>query len=147
MAALAGANVIYGLGMLGQGLIFDYSKLMMDVEISRMIYKVIDGIPVNEETLALELIKKIGPGGEYVSCDHTYKHFRTVPSKPKLICKSTREAWEANGRKDFTDRGYEAAIKIIENYKPVELSEEIKARMRKIVNEAEDYYGVERSDY
>jgi trimethylamine--corrinoid protein Co-methyltransferase len=147
MAALAGANVVYGMGMLGQGLIFDYSKLMMDVEVSRMIYKIIDGIPVNEESLAIDLIKKIGPGGEYVSCDHTYKYFRTVPSQPKLICKSTKETWIANGSTSFTDRGYEAAIKLIENCKTLELSPEVKDRMRKIVNEAEDYYGVERSDY
>lgn len=147
IAALAGANVIYGLGMLGQGLVFDYAKLMMDVDISRMISKVAAGVPVDAETLALDVIKSIGPGGEFVSCDHTYKHFRTAPSRPKLICKTTREAWVENGSKTFTERGYEAAISIIENYKVQELPPASKIRMRQIVNEAEEYYGVTRSDY
>jgi trimethylamine--corrinoid protein Co-methyltransferase len=143
---MAGANVIYGLGMIGQGITFDYSKLMMDVEIARMINKVIEGIPINDETLALEVIKAIGPGGEYVSCDHTYKYYKTVPSQPKLISKTTKEAWIEKGSKTFTERGYEAAIKIIEGHKPVELPAETLLNMRRIVNEAERHYGVEISE-
>ncbi len=147
IAALAGANIIYGLGMLDQGIVFDYSKLMMDVEIARMVKKTVEGIIVNDETLALDLIRQIGSGGEYVSCQHTYDRFRTVPSQPKLINKTKKESWVEQGSKDFTERGYEEAVSILNSYKVKEISPEGLKKMRAIVNEAEKHYGVVLSEY
>lgn len=133
--------------MLDQGIVFDYSKLMMDVEIARMVKKTVGGITVNDETLALDLIKQIGPGGEYVSCDHTYERFRTVPSEAKLMNKSKKESWIEQGSKSFTDRGYEEAASILSSYKVQELSAGALKNMRAIVNEAEEHYGVTLSEY
>ncbi len=59
--------MIYGLGMLGLGITFDYSKLVMDNEFAGMILHALKGIEVDEESLALAAIREVGPGGEFVS--------------------------------------------------------------------------------
>ena len=64
MAALAGANLIYGAGMIESGVTFDCGQLVMDNEIARMIKHVVNGIPVDDETLAVEDIAGVGPFGD-----------------------------------------------------------------------------------
>jgi trimethylamine--corrinoid protein Co-methyltransferase len=145
VAALAGVNIVYGLGMLGQGITFDYAKLVMDNEIARMIKEVVTGITVNEETLALEVIRQVGAAGEFVSHEHTYKNFRKELSMNKLINRQNRESWLAEGGKDFTERAYEEAERIYKTYQVEPIEPGVAQSMRGIVNEAEAHYGVRLS--
>jgi len=145
LTALAGANIIYGLGMLEMGITFDYAKLVMDNEFAGMIKKIISGIEVNEETLAVDIIKQVGAGGEFVSHEHTYKNFKKEQSQSKLIDRRMPEEWLAMGGKSLTERANEAAQQLYSEYVPEPLSEEAKAALRRIVNEAEEFYGVSRS--
>ena len=62
LPALAGANLIYGLGMIEMGMTIDYGQMVMDNEFARMIKYVVQGIPVNDETLAVDVIHEIGVG-------------------------------------------------------------------------------------
>ncbi|UCH98684.1 MAG: trimethylamine methyltransferase family protein, partial [Candidatus Aminicenantes bacterium] len=64
--ALAGANMIYGLGMLESGITFDFGQLVLDAEFARMIKHVVKGIPVDDETLAINVIKETGPFGDFL---------------------------------------------------------------------------------
>ena len=60
LPALAGANVIYGLGMLELGITFDFAQLVIDNEIAEMIKHVVKGIDVNDYTMATNVIKEVG---------------------------------------------------------------------------------------
>ncbi len=142
VAALAGINIIYGLGMLGQGITFDYAQLVIDNEIARMIKEVVGGIMVNKDTLALDVIHAVGAAGEFVSHEHTYSRFREEASKNSLIYRGTRDAWKADGSKDLTQRAYEEAQQILDTFKVKPLPANVISRMRSIVNEAEEYYSV-----
>ena len=62
--ALAGANLIYGLGMLDSALTWDYAQMVMHNEFARMIKRVVGGIELNDETMQADLIAEVGPGGE-----------------------------------------------------------------------------------
>jgi len=137
--------MIYGLGMLAQGITFDYAQLVIDNEIARMIKEVVAGIRVDKDTLALEVIQAVGAAGEYISHEHTYSNFRELASQNKLIYRGTRDAWEKEGSTDLTERAYEEAISIYNSYKVKPLPEDVISKMRSIVNEAEDHYGVELS--
>ena len=137
--------MIYGLGMLAQGIAFDYAQLVIDNEIARMIKEVVGGIKVDKETLALEIIHAVGAAGEYVSHEHTYSRFRDLASKNKLIYRGTRDAWQAEGSKDITERAYEEALHIYNTFKIKPLPGNVVSKMRAIVNEAEDYYSVDIS--
>ncbi len=130
--------------MLELGITFDYAQMLMDNEMARMIKKAVGGISVTDETLAVDVIKSVGTAGNFISEDHTYAHMRTQ-SQSKLVDRSMRENWLAGGAKDFTQRAYEEAISILENYTPEPLPEKIAATLRSIVEETEDEYGVARS--
>ena len=141
LTALAGSNLIYGAGMLELGITFDYAQMVMDNEMARMIKKAVCGISVSDETLAVDVIKKVGTAGNFISEKHTFNHMRTQ-SKSKVIDRRMRGAWLEDGGKNFTDRAYDVAISILENYKPETLPESVQAELRAIVEETEKELGV-----
>ncbi len=143
LPALAGANLIYGLGMIEMGMTIDYGQMVMDNEFARMIKHIVQGIPVNDETLAVDVIHEIGVGKNFLSHDHTFKHMRSQ-SQPKLIDRRTREDWEAGGRTDIYQRASEEARYILENHKPEPLPEDVLTTIRSIVEEAEAELGVRK---
>jgi trimethylamine--corrinoid protein Co-methyltransferase len=143
LPALAGANLIYGLGMIEMGMTIDYGQMVMDNEFARMIKYVVQGIPVNDESLAVDVIHEIGVGKDFLSHESTYKHMRTQ-SQPKLIDRRTREEWEASGSTDIYQRALEEAKYILENHKPDPLPDNVLATIRSIVEESEAELGVEK---
>lgn len=130
--------MIYGLGMLEGGLTWDYAQLMMQNEMARMILHCVRGIQVNDEKMAHELLAEVGPGGEYLSHEHTFKNFKKELSQAELLDRWNRETWEARGSKDIVEKAYEKAISIIESYKPEPLPEDVQRELKRIVAEAEE---------
>lgn len=136
LPALAGANMIYGLGMLEGGLTWDYASMIMQNEMAKQLLQCVRGITVNDEEMAMEVIKSVGPGGEFISHEHTFQNFRKL-SAPKLLDRYNREAWMSNGSKDIVQKSYEKSREILENFKPEPLPENIQKQLRDIVAEAE----------
>lgn len=128
--------MIYGLGMLEGGLTWDYATMLMQNEMAKQLLQCVRGITVNDEEMAVEVIKSVGPGGEFISHEHTYQNFRKL-SAPKLLDRYNRESWKANGSKDIVQKSYEQAREILENFKPEPLPENIQKQLKDIVEEAE----------
>lgn len=128
--------MIYGLGLLEGGLTWDYATMTMQNEMVKLLLQCVKGITVNDEEMALEVIKSVGPGGEFISHEHTFQNFRKL-SAPKLIDRHNRESWKANGSKDIVQKSYEKAREILETFKPEPLPENIQKQLREIVKEAE----------
>ncbi len=139
--ALAGANMIYGLGMLESGITFDYGQLLLDCEFARMIKFTIQGIPVSDETLAVDVIKEIGPGSDFLMHNHTFDGMRKQ-SKPELIDRKMRLSWESAGATTAYERAVSKAKWILENHHPSPLPDEVLATIRNIVLEAEKELGI-----
>ena len=127
--------------MIEMGMTIDYGQMVMDNEFARMIKYVVQGIPVNDETLATDVIHEIGVGKDFLSHENTYKHMRSQ-SQPKLIDRRTREDWDAAGRTDIYERAMEEVRYILENHKPDPLPEGATETIRSIVAEAEEELGV-----
>ncbi|MBW2175736.1 MAG: trimethylamine methyltransferase family protein [Deltaproteobacteria bacterium] len=136
LPALAGANMIYGVGMLDSGMTWDYAQAVMQNEMVSMIVKAIKGISLNDELLALDVIESVAPGGEYITHAHTYENMKQQ-SQVDLFDRNTREAWEAGGSNDIVDKSYEKALYILENYKPDPLPDDILTLLNEQFNEAE----------
>lgn len=120
------------------GLTMSYEQLLIDEEIVRMIRRVIQGIPVNKETIALDVIKAVGPAGNYLSQKHTLKYMRTDLSTTTLINRKMRNNWESEGSRDMAQVANVKAREILENYKPIPLPDDVKKRIRDIVEEGEE---------
>ncbi len=144
MPALAGANLIYGLGMLELGITFDYSQLVMDNDMVKMIRKVVEGVDVNDASLAVDVIREVGATGEFITHEHTFKHMKEEQSQPDIIDRRMRDAWEERGSKDFTQRAFERAVDILENHKPDPLPEGVPEKIREIIEETEKEYGLKK---
>ncbi len=142
-AALAGANMIYGLGMVELGMTMDMGLLVADNEFVRMIRRMLDGVPVNDETLAVDIIREVGIGGEFVTHQHTYDHFKKHQSGSKLIDRHTRSVWMEAGGKDMHSRCNDYAREILAVHRAKPLPEKVAQTLRKIVVEAEKEFAAQ----
>jgi len=137
LPALAGANLIYGMGMLELGVTFSFAQLMIDNEIAGMVKRVVQGIKVSDETLAVELIKKVGAGKDFLAQKHTRAYMGPEQSKVKLIDRRMRGAWMKRGGNDMAERAREEAQDLLKSYKPAPLPQEVLSTLRSIVENAE----------
>jgi len=123
LPALAGANLIYGLGMIESGMTFDFGQL-------------VGGIPVSDETLAIDVIGEVGPFGDFLSHDHTMAHMR-AQSQPALIDRRIREEWKAAGSTSLHDRALEKARQILATHVPAPLPDGVADELAAIIRDAE----------
>ena len=138
---MAGANLIYGAGMLDSGLIFSYAQLVIDNDIFKMIRKVMQGMHVDDENLAVDVIHDVGPLKDFLAQKHTLKHMRSQ-SQPSLIDRRRRSKWEELGGTDIYERAAAKAREILETHEPDPLPEDVLATIRSIIEGAEEELGV-----
>ena len=114
LCALAGANFIHdAAGLMEFAMTVCYEKYVIDNEILGMVMRAVEAIRVDDETLAFDLIKQVGPGGNFVTAKHTRRFMRSEHYHPSLSDRSSREEWEANGRKTTWERAGEMVARII----------------------------------
>ena len=136
MPALAGANLIYGAGMIESGVTFDFGQLVMDNEFARMIKHAVNGVPVDDELLGLDDIAQVGPFGDFLSLDSTLRFMRGQ-SQPRLIDRKVREDWASAGGKDLYERSLEEARRILATHEPQPLPGQVVREIRRIVDAAD----------
>lgn len=137
LPALAGTNLIYGIGMLDSGLTWDYAQGVMQNEMVRMVRKSLEGISVTDETIAYDVIKEVGPEGEYLTHEHTFQNMRQQ-SQVDLFDRKSRDAWVADGSKKIVEKAYEKAADIIEHHEVKPLSAGVLADVEEIFSAAEE---------
>jgi len=97
MAQVSGINfVLHSAGILESYNCMSYEKFIIDDEICGMVKRIIRGVEVNADTLALNVIKEAGPGGHFLDKDHTFEHFRTEYYQPRLSNRDVFENWRDN---------------------------------------------------
>lgn len=141
LPALAGANLIYGLGMLESGVTIDYAQLVMDAEFARMVKFCVPGIRVDDETLAVDVIDEVGPFSDFLSHDDTLKGMRGQ-SRTQLIDRRVREDWTAAGSTTIYDRALAEARRILETHVPEPLPDGVPDELGAIIAGAEEELGV-----
>ena len=137
LPALAGANLMFGMGMLDLGVTFSYAQLMIDHDIAKMIKRAVYGIPVNDATLAADIINQVGPSKNFLAEKHTRQFMPAEQSKPMIIDRRMRGTWESRGGKDIREVANEEAVKILRTHKPEPLPDSVLKQLRSIVESAE----------
>ena len=138
---MAGANQIYGAGMIESGVTFDFGQLVMDNEFARMIKHVVAGIPVDDETLAVEDIAKVGAFGDFLSLDATLKHMREL-SQPAILDRRVREDWEARGSQDLAGVARARALELVDTHEPLPLDPDVAKQVHGLIEAADREKGV-----
>ncbi len=129
LCALAGSNFIHdGAGLMEFAMTVSYEKYVIDNEILGMVMRAVEGIRVDDETLAYDLIKEVGPGGNFVTARHTRQFMRKEHYQPVLSDRTYRETWEARGAKETWQKAAETVRKILDSHK-VSLPDTIRQRV------------------
>lgn len=132
MVALAGANYIHdAAGLLEFAMTVSYEQYVIDNEIIGMVMRALKGIEVNDESLALDVVKKVGPAGNFLIEEHTVKHLRNEFFFPQLSDRQKREDWERNGSLDTWARAKKKALEILNNHQPKAIPEDVKGKIKR----------------
>jgi trimethylamine--corrinoid protein Co-methyltransferase len=137
LCALSGANFIHdAAGMMEFALTACYEKFVIDNEILGMVMRAVSGIKVNDSTLAFDLIKEVGPGGNFVAARHTRNFMRREHYRPTLSDQNGREEWEAKGGRAIWQKAGEKARRIMAEPRyrlPAEAREQIVSEIEGII--------------
>jgi trimethylamine--corrinoid protein Co-methyltransferase len=113
-AALVGGNMIHDVGYLEQGLTSSMDMMVASNEIIDRVKRILRGIPVNDDSKALNVIDEVGPGGHYLDHDHTYDRFRDLIWQGQLTNRQNWETWDLGGRETFRDRVHAKVLEILD---------------------------------
>jgi trimethylamine--corrinoid protein Co-methyltransferase len=106
-------------------------------EICSFINRILQGIEVNPDTLAVDVIREVGLGGEYLTHNHTMEHFRSEQWDAQLGNRMTMEPWEEGGAMDIRAKAREKLKTILATHQPKPLEPEVQKKLQQIVDEAE----------
>ena len=134
---VSGNNLCHDLGFLEGGLIGSKELLVLGDEIAGYLRQIMRGIDFDEESLALDLIEELGPGGRYMSEDHTVENFREVVRMSDLLDHHRYSAWQASGAKSMGKRLNDKVKAILASHQPKALPPEIVCRLEAVVARAE----------
>jgi trimethylamine--corrinoid protein Co-methyltransferase len=130
MAGLSGANLVHDVGYLEGGLTSSYTTPVMNDEVIGMVRRIIRGIGMDEESLAVELIGQVGPGRDFIGEDHTLRHFRDEFWFPKVFDRNRYDKWASLGGKTLEGIIGEKAKRILKEHKPKRLTRSLLAALR-----------------
>lgn len=135
--ALAGSDVCGTIGLLENYTVLSYEQLLLDYEMYTMMAKIIGGIDVNEDTLALDTIYKVGPEGNFLSEKHTLAHTKDVWI-PMIFDPTTYGTWKKKGGKNIVQVAKEKVKEILATHKPAPLDKDLKKKLAAVIKEGEE---------
>jgi trimethylamine--corrinoid protein Co-methyltransferase len=113
-----------------------FAQVVIDNEILGMVYRAIRGVNVKDDTLALGLIDRIGPGGSYLADKHTRRHVLSEHFIPTIFDRNVRETWERKGARDAVQTAKEKVQEILAKHQPNELDKAVQGDLDSIMTRA-----------
>jgi trimethylamine--corrinoid protein Co-methyltransferase len=126
LAGMSGINLIWGAGMVDGHTLWSNAQLMIDAEMCGMVARCLDGIQVNEDNLAIDVVKDVGHfPGSYLDTDHTFYRWRGERYLPLVSLRESYEQWLDNGSKDILLQADEKARSILMSHQVTPLSPDV----------------------
>jgi trimethylamine--corrinoid protein Co-methyltransferase len=135
--ALNGANLIHDIGYLGQGTIGHPGGLVMCNEIISYAKRFIRGFTLDDAHFGLDVIRKVGPGKNFLATTHTRDMFQREHWQPEHCNRDNADTWLMKGGRDWAERSIEKARDILKTHSPVPLSDAVAETLKDIRREAE----------
>ena len=141
LAAVCGANLIFFIGGIFGELTFHPAEAILDNDIAGMIGRFIEGVTINDETMAVDVIDKVGPiPGHFLGEEHTRKWWKLEQFAPKVADRLTYPEWVNMGKKSCLDYAREIMEEILATHKPQPLTPKQEEDVERILEEARQYY-------
>jgi trimethylamine--corrinoid protein Co-methyltransferase len=135
--ALHGANLVHDIGYLGQGLIGHPAGLVMCDEIISYVKRFVRGFELDDAHIGLDVIREVGPGGDFLATEQTMEMFKTEHWLPDQCNRDNLDTWRMKGGKDWAETCTEKAREILRVHSPTPLSDAAAATLNDIRSEAE----------
>lgn len=132
MAKLSGANLIHDVGYMESGLTGSFEMIALTDELVSMTDSLLKGVAVNNDTILLDEIDRVGPGGNYLDSDITLQRFREFWF-PGLLDRRRRLVWQKKGATTMGQRLNAKVLDILEHHQPKPLEPEKRARVQEIL--------------
>jgi trimethylamine--corrinoid protein Co-methyltransferase len=110
--------VLHAAGWLENGLASGYEKFVLDCEILGMLHTWSKGLEISDESLAMESIREVPPGGHHLGTEHTLRHFRTAFYRAELFDYNSSEVWTEAGSADAYARANKRVRQLLTSYEP-----------------------------
>jgi trimethylamine--corrinoid protein Co-methyltransferase len=138
MAALDGANLIHDVGYLGQGTIGSPATIVMCAEIISHVKRILRGFDMEPDSIGLDVIREVGPGGDFLTTDQTLQLHKKEHWRPLLANRDNPERWEDKGSKTYGEIATQKAIEILSTHEPESLSDDVRKMLESIGQKAEE---------
>jgi len=135
-SVMTSADMMNGCGLLNGSKVLSYPHMVMESEIYGIVQKVAGGIAVDDETLALDTIARVGQNGTYLAEKHTRRHLDEI-WRPTVWDRTPYDVWLQGGRKGALERATAIADEILDTYEPQPLPDDVRAGLRAIVARAD----------
>lgn len=135
MACIVMSDMLLGVGFLHGSRIWSYAQMLMDCEIYNIVKKTLQGIQIDDESLALDVIRAVGPGGNFLNQKHTIRHMREI-FLPQFMDRRPYNEWQEKGDNP-SDWALAKARQILETHRPEALESGLSAELQQIIDTAE----------
>lgn len=122
--------VLHAAGWLENGLVSGYGKFALDCEVLGMFHTWAKGLDLSDDSLALDAIAEVQPGGHHLGTEHTLRHFRTAFYRAELFDYNSAEKWQENGSQDSYRRAHKKVKDLLAAYEPPLLEPAVEERLR-----------------
>ena len=139
--ALSGANLVHDVGYMESGLTCSYEMIVLGDEVIGMVRRLLEGFRITRDTLPLDVIDEVGPGGDYITAPHTSEHYRSV-WYPRILDRRPFESWDNAGKPTAGEKARETARELIAMHKPPSLPRKTLETLEAIIAEADARAGL-----
>ena len=137
-AALSGANIVSGAGNVDGGMAFSPLQLAIDNEIVGFTKRLLSGFDIDDGTLALDCIRRVGPQGNFLEDRHTLENFRSQALfAPSIFSYQNFSTWQQDG-KQLAERAEENVKEILAGHEVPPLEGPVIRELKKIVKAADE---------
>jgi trimethylamine--corrinoid protein Co-methyltransferase len=133
LAMQAGSNLAHDVGYLDFGLTCSLEEIVVVDEFIAMNRRLLRGIEVDRETLAVETIAQAGPGGHVMGSKHTRRHMREVQWRPTILNRQGRDNWLADGGLDLAAKARAKAIDLLATHEVPPLPPRVAAAAGRLI--------------
>ncbi|MEM3699676.1 MAG: trimethylamine methyltransferase family protein [Candidatus Bathyarchaeia archaeon] len=133
----SGCGMIAGIGLLDDCTTLAFEEILIDAEIVKIVFRIAQGIEVNDNTLALDIIRKVGPSGHFLAERHTLENLRREHFIPELTDRRSFETWLKEGAKDLVKIAREKAKVILQKHQIQPLEKDVQKEIGNIIKKAE----------
>ncbi len=134
LSMVIGSNLNHDLGYLDFGMTGSLELIVLADEFLALNRKLVAGVEVTPETLAVDVVRDVGPGGDFLAHRHTAKNVRKAQWRPTIINRQGHVRWAEEGGLDLKEKARLKALRLLETHEPAPLSAELAARIDALVD-------------